>query len=272
MGAPGQERRLLECLAGDERLDSRRIAIVVAHPDDETIGIGAQLPRMPEVTLVHVTDGAPLDPSDARRSGFAGAEAYAAARRSELEAAVALAGISRERLIGFGLRDQEAALHLPALTRRLAGLFRERGIDQVVTHAYEGGHPDHDAAAFGVHMASRLMDEPLTIVEIPLYRIEGGERVLQRFRADLERPEWAVWLDERQSGLKRAMLDAHRSQRTVTGPFRIDVERFRLAPSYDFTRLPNEGEILYDQFGWAMTGARWRELACQALGELGASR
>ncbi len=37
------------------------IAIVAAHQDDETIGAGGCLPRFGEVTLVHVTDGAPRD-------------------------------------------------------------------------------------------------------------------------------------------------------------------------------------------------------------------
>ena len=42
--------------------------IVVAHPDDETIGMGAQLCRFRDALLVQVTDGAPRD---GRRCGGA---------------------------------------------------------------------------------------------------------------------------------------------------------------------------------------------------------
>ncbi len=40
---------------------AERVMIVVAHPDDETIGLGAQLRRFEDALLVHVTDGAPRD-------------------------------------------------------------------------------------------------------------------------------------------------------------------------------------------------------------------
>ena len=59
----------------------RSVAIVVAHPDDETIGAGAQLPHLRDPLLAHVTDGAP------RSFGLA-REAYARRRRDELSAAL----------------------------------------------------------------------------------------------------------------------------------------------------------------------------------------
>ena len=56
--------------------------IVVAHPDDETIGMGAQLCRFDDALLVQVTDGAPRDGHDAAAHGFATLADYAAARRA----------------------------------------------------------------------------------------------------------------------------------------------------------------------------------------------
>src|SRR5262245_19639790 len=64
-------------------LDAADLAIVVAHPDDESIGCGAQLPRWHGATLVMMTDGSPRNPADARALGFETAEAYATARRRE---------------------------------------------------------------------------------------------------------------------------------------------------------------------------------------------
>ena len=66
--------------------------MVVAHPDDETVGAGATLPLFRRLLLVHATDGAPRDLADARAVGFADAAGYAAARRRELDAALAAGG------------------------------------------------------------------------------------------------------------------------------------------------------------------------------------
>lgn len=41
-----------------------------AHPDDETVGMGATLYRLREAAIIHVTDGAPRDMRDARAQGL----------------------------------------------------------------------------------------------------------------------------------------------------------------------------------------------------------
>jgi len=47
------------------------------------------------------------------------------------------------------------------------------------------------------------------------------------------------------------------------------MERFRAAPVYDFTQAPHPGKLFYENFDWGMTGERWRDLAAEALNELG---
>jgi len=77
---------LLERLAAPERpLLALKTVVIVAHPDEETLGCGALLPRLSDVSIVHVTDGAPRAPDDARRHGFGHWAEYARARRLELE-------------------------------------------------------------------------------------------------------------------------------------------------------------------------------------------
>ena len=90
----------------DGRLDARAV-VVVAHPDDETVSLGGLLNRMTDLTLVHVTDGAPEDMSDARRLGFQDRVGYRQARASELTEALRRLNLSPRRR-SFGLADQAA--------------------------------------------------------------------------------------------------------------------------------------------------------------------
>jgi N-acetylglucosamine malate deacetylase 2 len=275
MTGPGQGEAFLARLAGDEILPGRNIAVVVAHADDETIGIGAQLARMPGVTIVQVTDSAPKNAADARAKGFATSAAYAAARRREAEAAAALAGVPAESLVGLGVGDQEAAFHLAAIARRLGALLRDRGIGIVFTHVYEGGHPDHDAVAYGVHRAARIIARegvpaPI-IVEMPLYHAGREGWVLQRF-CDERGPSLSVWLDDFARDLKERQVAAHASQRDVLALFPIVAERFRIAPDHDFSVLPNGGELLYERYPWGLTGARWLAEVARADADLGYAR
>lgn len=249
-----------------------RVAIVVAHPDDETLGVGALLPRLVDVTLVHVTDGAPRGGEDARRHGFPSPEDYATARRHELAAATGLAGMPADRLICLGVPDQGVASRVAETARRLVPLIRDAEV--VLTHAYEGGHPDHDATAFAVHAASRMIGQSSArgpaIVDFPLYRLgpEGGW--LRQSFAD-ERGAAVLRLTAAERDLKRRMIAAHATQRETLEGFGAADEWFRPAPSYDFTALPNEGALLYERYGWGLTGARWRDLVSAAQAELGLS-
>ena len=235
----------------------KRVAIAVAHPDDETIAAGGSLPLMPGLLLVHVTDGAPRRLADGERLGFATPGAYVAAREAELQAALAVAGVTPAR-VRMGVPDQDASLHMGAIAADLARAFAEHGTQVVLTHAYEGGHPDHDATACAAHVAAGRLG--LKLIEFAGYHAgpDGGMTV-QRF---LPGPvETVVQLGPAESARKQAMLRCFASQVEVLRPFGASVERFRPAPGYDFTVPPHEGALNYENWGWEMTGARWRTLA-----------
>ena len=91
----------------------------------------------------------------------------------------------------------------------------------------------------------------------------------QVFVAEPGAEEIALRLTPDERRLKQAMFSAHASQAAVLANFATDVERFRRAPSYDFSRLPNGGELLYERQQWGMTGARWLELTHAGLAVLG---
>jgi LmbE family N-acetylglucosaminyl deacetylase len=252
-------------------LDARDVAVVVAHPDDETIGCGAQLARLRGASVLTVTDGAPPNGRDAQRCGFAGPDAYAAERARELRHALALAHVAHENLVMLGFSDQTAAMRLIGLTREIAAHLAARDIRTVLTHAYEGGHPDHDATAFAVNAAARLTDRaghPVHVIEMPFYR-GNGDWIVQQFNPLPGYPETAIALSARARRKKRRMIDAYATQRETLKPFDTAVERFRRAPDYDFAALPNQGRLLYERYDWGMTGPKWVALARDAWRALG---
>ncbi|MGY2050030.1 PIG-L deacetylase family protein [Methylobacterium sp. JK268] len=237
------------------------VALVVAHPDDESVGCGAQLPRLSGLTVIHVTDGAPRDGRDAERHGFPDPAAYARARARELDAALGLVGVPPERRIALGLADQGVAEAIAPLARRLADLFRERGLRVVLTHAYEGGHPDHDAVALAVQGAKRLLGGALAVIEMPYYhRGPEGMEAGAFLPADPPRRAIALHLDPEDCALKADLFAAHASQAPTLDRLPIALERFREAPEHRFDALPNGGRLLYEEWRLGLDAEQFRDL------------
>jgi LmbE family N-acetylglucosaminyl deacetylase len=245
--------------------------VVAAHPDDETLGLGARLAGFQRLRLIHLTDGAPQDPAHAQAHGFEGADAYATARRGELGQALETLGVRGERL-ALGLPDQGTARDLAGLTLRLA---RELGGAQVVvTHAYEGGHPDHDAAAFAVQAACQTLARagrpaPFRLEFAGYHRTDHG-RATGCFWPDDAAPAVRGRITDEMLARKRAALACFASQAEVIGWFDPEKEAYRAAPLYDFAAPPPPGAALYDDWGFALSSTAWRAAAAQALSELAA--
>lgn len=245
-----------------------------AHPDDETISAGALIAYLPGTVVIHVTDGAPRDLQDARASGFDTREEYAQARAQEAGEAAEILGVAQGDVRALGVVDQEASLDLGSLTHRVFDTTVEVNPDFVLTHSYEGGHPDHDATAFAVHAAVRILQQRghrLPLIEFPSYHNAAGSLSLARF---IERDtSWAAYapLSPAECDLKRHAMAAYRSQMRVIAGYPIEVEHYRAAPDYVFTRPPHPGTLHYEQFNWGIDGSRWRANAREALAALGLS-
>jgi LmbE family N-acetylglucosaminyl deacetylase len=254
------------------RIIADNVAVIIAHPDDETIGCGGQLHRLVNVTVVLVTSGAPRDGSRIGTDEGLSPVDLAATRTSELCNALALANVPKSRIIELGFFDQAAAIHLTDLVRAIYCLVAARDIRIVLTHAFEGGHPDHDATAFAVHAAAvlrRRHGEQLAVIEMPFYHAEDNRWATQRFSACPERPAITIRLNASERNRKRSMLAAHATQSTTLSMFDAQFECFRPAPAYDFLALPNGGRLLYEQHDWGMDRRRWLALSRAALEELG---
>lgn len=249
---------------------ARPVAVVVAHPDDETLGCGALLPRVADLRIVHVTDGAPRDGADALRHGFPDSDTYAEARRRELTAAAAIAGHGPDRLACLGVPDQAVARAIAVVARELEPILG--AVEIVLTHAVEGGHPDHDATAFAVWAAARLVERTTgrrpAIVEMPFYRAGPDGRTW--IRQSFAESDGAVTLKltDAERRTKSAMLAAHATQAETLASFGAADECYRVARPFGRAAVP-PSPSLYDHLSWGISSGGVREqivTACEALG------
>lgn len=246
---------LAQLMAPDRPSLPFKTVVIVAHPGDETLACGALLPRLPDVCIVHVTDGAPHTVTAAREHGFHHWADYARVRRKELERAAAVGGLPAPVLKTLGLPEQSAALRLAALTRVLLGFIA--GAELVFTHAYEGCDPDHDAIAFAVAAArSRMRGHGPVLIDMPLYRRHDDRDGAARLR---------LTHDERVR--KARMLAEFVSQQEALMAFGVRDECYRIAPKHDFTHPPDG--VLYDSIDRGITGGQFAQLARAARTELG---
>ena len=216
-------------------LDFNRPLIFVAHPDDETLSCAGLLQRVGASTVVFATDGAP--PYHGFEHQFGTLRNYSKARFEE--AALALAGIpncSFQRLTkpdGSFLVDQHLFHDLRAAFDSLCRVARAFSPDALLTHAYEGGHIDHDACSFIVSHAAGALS--LRRFEFPLYSTnENGKGTFQQFR-DPGASLIECRLSPAETARKRAALAAYKSQPGLASFFDLSTERIRPATRTDYS-------------------------------------
>jgi LmbE family N-acetylglucosaminyl deacetylase len=141
------------------------LTLVAAHPDDETLGLGATAARLAErgvtVQVVAVTDGEAAYPHDAK-----GREELARTRRDELVAAAARIG--RPRPIFLGIPAGQVSENEDRLEVELEAVLDETRPGAWCAATGRGdGHPDHEATGRAAAAASR--DTPAVFVEYPVW-------------------------------------------------------------------------------------------------------
>ena len=250
-----------------EAAASLRVVLLAAHPDDETIGASLLLARFPQTRVVYLTDGAPRDRRFWSPTAKGWREEYADTRRREAQNALALAGVLPRQIAWLGAVDQDAIFEAPRLTDMFAEVLQKHQPEIVMTHSYEGGHPDHDTAALIARMALSRVTQGALLLEMTSYHAQSGCCVTGQF-LNADANEIVCELSGEDCTRKRRMMDEHASQRAVLEGFNVDRERFRPAPEYDFTKAPHEGRLWYECMEWPMTAAQWRMRANDVIREM----
>ena len=152
--------------------------VVAAHPDDETLGLGASMARLAAegvgVQVVSVSDGGAAEPGASRTERVR----LEARRRVELLEAAEVLGVSSPR--SLGLPDGRLAEHEGPLTELLVEMLAAAAPGTWCAATWRGdGHPDHEAVG---RAAAEACDRTgVTLLEYPIWMwhwaVPGGSAV-----------------------------------------------------------------------------------------------
>jgi N-acetylglucosamine malate deacetylase 2 len=204
-----------------------RILLLAAHPDDETIACSGLLQRAASSLVVFAVDGAP--PHYGFEKKFGSLRDYSDMRFREASRALKRipdCQIRRlERPDGSSFVDQHLFQELPGALASLQGMVREFAPQLLVSHAFEGGHIDHDACHILARRAGQAFNLP--VLEFPMYwKSESGGDVFQQFRCGNFR-DIVLDLTKDEIQCKKKMLGEYFTQRALLSFFRPETERFR---------------------------------------------
>ena len=182
----------------------RRLVVVAAHPDDESLGAGGLLAtaheRALEIELVLLTSGELSHPASPTHSRERLAQRRLGEARTALNAVAPHAALTRLQLGDGSVGGAEADV-----AARLVDLIGDGAGTLVAAPWRHDGHPDHEAAGRAAAAAARRTDA--TLVEYPVWWWHWGT------------PSDAPWaairrleLSEAARSAKRQAIAAHTSQ------------------------------------------------------------
>lgn len=232
--------RILSLLVGGQPVPGRHV-LVIAHPDDEAISFGGALCCLSDVIVVQLTEDTPA--RDAER------------------AAAQVAGGWHAPVVFGGTCFRHAHLEVSRLRSLVAHAIADA--DVIWTHPYEGGHLDHDTAAWlvqSVASASQLR------MEFASYHVADNKaQVFGDFWPDADHPAVMARLAGNHLARKMAAIAAYGSQAHILRKFKHPArEPYRVAPRYDFSQPPPPPRARWDVKGYQPSTTEWRRVIVEA--------
>jgi LmbE family N-acetylglucosaminyl deacetylase len=183
----------------------RRLVVVAAHPDDESLGAGGLIATAARlgvaVDIVCITDGEGSHPDSTTRTP----QALAVIRAEEGSRAALALGVDGEHVHRLQMPDGGVGEHQDDVTTRLVEVVGDGQGTVIVAPWRRDGHPDHEGAGRAAAAAARRTGADLW--EYPVWFWHWGH------------PDEAPWtllhpfaLDEAALQAKGAAIRAHASQ------------------------------------------------------------
>src|SRR5262245_35973170 len=170
-----RQRRGASALQSTEHMRAMRLLAVLAHPDDESLGVGGTLAKYAaegcDVSLLTATrgDGGRYRTFPAGHPEHPGSAALGAIREAELRSAAAALGVRDVALLDYPDRYLDRTDPHEAIAR-IAGHLRRNRPDVVLTFGPDGayGHPDHIAI-------SQLAGAAIVTAADPAFATQGTD-------------------------------------------------------------------------------------------------
>lgn len=224
----------------------KRILVLIAHPDDEVVGVAAALMRVRAAGAktygVYLSHGCLAKDTLWRweRSTY---ETMVAQRFAEAQKAADYLGLDI-----VGPQPTRAAReiwpHLQAVHDDVLNAMHHCRADVVWAPAYEGGNPDHDA----LNALAITLKGPM-LYEYSEYHYAGQKNHSNDFimkRGD----EMMITLCDDERVMKRKTLKFYASEQKNLGSITCQQEMLRPLKAYDYSRPPHIGTLGYARFAW----------------------
>jgi LmbE family N-acetylglucosaminyl deacetylase len=275
---PGTRRQDWEDLVNNAELPPldlttyRRVVVVAAHPDDESLGaaglVATATAEGRPTSLLVATDGEASHPGSPTHTP----DALAHRRRGELADATAALGLDPSTVTTLALPDGRVGDHADDVVAAIVDLVGD-GRGCLIVAPYRGdGHPDHEA--MGRCAAAAAHRTGATLAEYPIWLWHAGERndlpVLSMVRLPLSAQARAA---------KQAAIASHTSQvrplsdqagdevmlpRSVLEHFEGGAELFVLTPADQATDDRLDRLHIEDSDPWGAE-SRWYERRKRSL-------
>jgi LmbE family N-acetylglucosaminyl deacetylase len=231
---------------------------IFAHPDDESLGASALISRNSKnSSIIFATDGMPPPKTDAEyyppyTTYPPFGSAYSQYRISEATQALSKLGIDKQQISFLQMPDSRIIDSLDIFTQKIFDIIDSTNIKLLYTHAYEGGHIDHDLVCFAVWNAvQKTQNNIKEIIEIPIYNFEH-EEYNHNLPLDTQKEQAeAIWLTTEELKNKQKAISNYPSQTVDTQYFDIKNPEFHIKHKTPvslnrFQEPPHKGALQYE--------------------------